>query len=217
MAPHAGDTSDRRIVVLASGRGSNLAALLEAQVAGSLRANVVAVGSDDPAAPALERAEKASVSTFVVAPKRFQNRAAWNDALCTEVSRYQPRVVVLAGFMRIVGSPLLDEFVDRIINVHPSLLPAFPGLDGVAQAIEAGVRVSGCTVHLVDVGVDTGRILGQAAVPVRPSDTAASLHQRIQEQEHRLLPLVVDHFINGDLVSAAERAPDASLSVPPPS
>ena len=208
-------SSQHRIVVLASGRGSNLAALMNAQNAGLLQAPIVAVGSDKPTAPALSLAARASIPTFVVPPKSFASREAWDEALRSEVAAHKPSLIVLAGFMRIVGAPLVAKFAGRIVNVHPSLLPAFPGLDGPGQALAAGVRISGCTVHLVDTGVDTGRILGQAAVPVRPSDTVDALHERIQQQEHKLLPLVVDRFLNGDLPATIEKtSPNVSLSVP---
>lgn len=188
------------LVVLASGRGSNLRALSEAIDAGRCRARIVAVVSDRAAAPALEHARERGVTTEVVAPKNYADRAEWDAALADAIARHSPDLVVLAGFMRIVGVAVLARFGGRIINVHPALLPSFPGLDAPAQAVAAGVRITGCTVHLVDAGVDTGPILAQAAVPVLPDDDAASLHARIQPAEHRLLPAVVDWIATGALV-----------------
>lgn len=187
------------LVVLASGRGSNLRALSEAIDAGRCHARIVAVVSDRSGAPALEYARQRGVITELVLPKDHPDRDAWDAALADAIARHTPDLVVLAGFMRIVGRAVLARFGGRIINVHPALLPSFPGLDAPAQAIDAGVRISGCTVHLVDAGVDTGPILAQAAVPVLPGDDAASLHARIQPAEHRLLPAVVDWIATGVL------------------
>lgn len=188
------------VVVLASGRGSNLRALSEAIEAGRCRARIAAVVSDRAAAPALDHARDRGIATEVVLPKRYPDRPAWDAAMADAITRHAPDLVVLAGFMRIVGAAVLARFGGRIINVHPALLPAFPGLDAPGQALSAGVRLSGCTVHLVDAGVDTGPILAQAAVPVLPGDDAARLHARIQPAEHRLLPAVVDWIATGALV-----------------
>ena len=188
------------LVVLASGRGSNLRALDAAIDAGRCRARIAAVVGDRPSAPALEHARERGVPTAIVAPKAYPDRDAWDAALADAIAQHAPDLVVLAGFMRIVGARVLARFGGRILNVHPALLPAFPGLDAPAQALAAGVRITGCTVHLVDAGVDTGPILAQAAVPVLPCDDAARLHARIQPAEHRLLPAVVDWIATGALV-----------------
>jgi phosphoribosylglycinamide formyltransferase 1 len=187
------------LLVLASGRGSNLSAILRAIDGGTCDAEVVGVVSDRAAAPALEVARARGIATAVVSPRQYENRQAWDMALAGVARSFEVRVVVLAGFMRIVGQPLLDAFPHAILNVHPALLPAFPGSDGPAQAIAKGVRISGCTVHLVDSGVDTGPIVAQAAVPVLPADDAESLHARIQAQEHVLLPWVIDAIARGAL------------------
>ncbi len=186
-----------RVAVLVSGRGSNLRAIFEAIDSGACAAKVVAVGTDKPEAPALDLARTRGVPTFVVAPKAFPSRAAWDEALAAQLVAVAPDFVVLAGFMRIVGAPLLGAFPDRIVNVHPSLLPAFPGAHGPADALKAGVRVTGCTVHFVDAGVDSGKVLAQAVVPILPGDDAASLHSRIQAREHELLPAVIDRLVRG--------------------
>lgn len=190
-----------RVVVLVSGSGSNLQALLRHPLTS---AHVVAVISDRPRCLALQKAANAGLPTRAVPARDYAARSAWDRALADAVSSFDPNLVVLAGFMRIVGPPLLRRFSSRIINVHPSLLPAFPGLDAPKQAIDAGVRITGCTVHLVDEGVDTGPILAQAAIPVAPDDDASRLHQRIQALEHRLLPEVVQWVAAGDLLLEPE-------------
>ena len=188
------------LVVLASGRGSNLRAIAAAIDGGRCDAKIALVASDRAEAPALAFAAERGIPTAVCRPKEHGDRPAWDRALADAVAAASPDLVVLAGFMRIVGPAILDCFPWRIVNVHPALLPAFPGTDGPAQAIARRVRLSGCTVHLVDAGVDTGPILAQAAVPVFPDDDAERLHARIQRQEHRLLPAVVDAVARGWIV-----------------
>jgi len=189
-----------KIAVLASGRGSNLRAIVEAIDAGRCRAEIVAVLSDKLDAPALAFATERGIPTAVVSPKAHASRDAWDAALAESVASLEPSLVVLAGFMRIVGAAMLARFPHRIVNVHPALLPSFPGAHGARDAIAKGVRISGCTVHVVDAGVDTGPILAQAAVPVLPGDDEASLQARIQRCEHRLLPRVVDAIARGEIV-----------------
>ena len=172
------------LVVLASGNGGNLRAIVRAIDEGRCDARVRAVVSDKADALALAFAEDRGIETVVVPLEKGADRAAWNARLADAIAAFTPDVVVLAGFMRILGPDVIARFRGHMVNVHPSLLPAFPGHDGPAQAIRAGVRVSGCTVHLVDEGVDTGTIIAQGAVPVLPSDDAASLHARIQRVEH---------------------------------
>ncbi|MTI95949.1 MAG: phosphoribosylglycinamide formyltransferase [Firmicutes bacterium] len=174
-----------KLAVLASGQGSNLQALID-QVHAPGEAEVVAVLSDNPKAPALERARKAGIPAQAVAPTAGEGREAFHQRLAAVLDPYQPQLLVLAGYMRILPESFLEHF-PAIINVHPSLLPAFPGLDAPRQAIEYGVKVSGCTVHQVDAGMDTGPILLQAAVPVFTDDTPETLHQRIKPWEHKLL------------------------------
>ncbi len=177
-----------RVVVLASGSGSTLQALLDAD---DPQWRVVAVGSDKPGVTALERAAAAGVETFTVSPADFADRPAWDAALAAEVARRDPDLVVLAGFMRILGAPVVDAFAGRLVNTHPALLPSFPGAHGVRDALAHGVKVTGCTVHLVDAGVDTGPILDQVAVRVLDDDDEASLHERIKTRERELLVDVV--------------------------
>ncbi|WP_304107008.1 phosphoribosylglycinamide formyltransferase [Mycolicibacterium bacteremicum] len=174
-----------RLVVLASGTGSLLDALLEAAV-GDYPARVVAVGADR-ACRALEIAESAGLPTFRTRLGDHPDRSAWDAALTEAVAAYQPDLVVSAGFMKILGPQFLSRYPGRVLNTHPALLPAFPGAHAVAGALEHGVRVTGCTVHLVDAGVDTGPILAQQAVAVRDDDTEETLHERIKIVERTLL------------------------------
>ena len=207
------------IVVLISGKGSNLGAILEAMDRGRCDVQLRAVLSDRDSAEGLALARMRGIATGVVRIKDHADREAWNEALAVAVAEHRPEVVVLAGFMRVLGAPLLQRFPGRIVNVHPALLPLFPGTDGPAQAIAAGVRVSGCSVHVVDEGVDTGPILAQAVVPVLPDDDADRLHERIKRVEHTLLPAVLNAVAHGQVVlgpqprvSAACFDPDAALS-----
>jgi phosphoribosylglycinamide formyltransferase-1 len=200
------------IVVLISGKGSNLRAILEAIDAGTCNADVRAVISDRDSAEGLALARSRGVETAVVALKAYPDRAQWNDALRDRIASFEPALVVLAGFMKLLGAGTIDRFAGRILNVHPSLLPLFPGVDGPAQAIAARVRVSGCTVHVVDHGVDTGPIVAQAVVPVLAGDDVDRLHQRIQRAEHRLLPAVIDAVARGDVALAPQlRVADAAF------
>ncbi|NAZ75088.1 phosphoribosylglycinamide formyltransferase [Kineococcus sp. T13] len=193
-----------RVVVLASGSGSTLQALLDAA---DPSFEVVAVGSDKPGATALERARAAGVETFTVAPGDHADRPAWDAALAGAVAAREPDLVVLAGFMRILGAPVVDAFAGRLVNTHPALLPSFPGAHGVRDALAHGVKVTGCTVHLVDAGVDTGPILDQVAVRVLDDDDEASLHERIRASERELLVDVVGRLARATPAPAA--APDS--------
>jgi len=178
-------------VVLVSGAGTNLQALLDAAQAPGYGAQVVAVGADRTGIEGLTRAEKAGVETFVVPVGDFPDRAAWDRALSDAVAAHEPDLVVLAGFMKLVGASFLERFAGRTVNTHPALLPAFPGPHGVRDALAYGVRVTGCTLLLVDAGVDSGPVVAQAAVPVEPGDDEARLHERIKGVERRLLVDVV--------------------------
>jgi phosphoribosylglycinamide formyltransferase 1 len=175
------------LVVLASGSGTILQSLIDATAAGELDAEIVAVGSDVPGVLALERAESADIATFVQEPMAYASRADWNEALTERVLGFDPDWVVSAGFMRILGPTFVDAFPGRIVNTHPALLPSFPGAHAVRDALAHGVRVTGCTVHLVDHGVDTGPILAQRPVDVLPEDDEATLHERIKAVERTLL------------------------------
>ena len=195
-----------RVVVLASGAGSNLAALLDAQRDEGLGARVVGVVSDVPSAGALELARAAGVATAVVSPREFADRPAWDAALAQAVAVFDPAWVVCAGFMRILGAPFLGRFEGRVLNTHPALLPAFPGAHAVRDALAHGARVTGCTVHLVDAGVDTGPILAQRAVEVAEDDDEASLHERIKVVERELLVDVVGRVVRSGITVEGNRA-----------
>ncbi|MFP5218208.1 MAG: phosphoribosylglycinamide formyltransferase [Actinomycetes bacterium] len=178
-----------RLVVLASGEGRTLQAVLDAAAEPSYGASVVAVGTDRDGVRALDRAMTAGVEAFTVRLSDHPDRQAWDLALADELMRHDPDLVVCAGFMRILGSAVLERFPHRVVNTHPALLPAFPGGHAVRDALAYGVKLTGVTVHLVDEGVDTGPVVAQAAVPVEPGDTEESLHARIQAVEQ---PLYVD-------------------------
>ncbi|MDX6285573.1 MAG: phosphoribosylglycinamide formyltransferase 1 [Frankiales bacterium] len=174
-----------RLVVLASGTGSNLAALLEACTDPAYGASVVAVGADRDGIAALDKAAAAGVTTFVVRVADYDDRDGWDEALVDAVGAHTPDLVVSAGFMRLVGKRFLESFT--MVNTHPALLPSFPGAHAVQDALDYGVRVTGCTVHVVDDGVDTGPVIAQAAVPVFDGDDEAALHERIKVVERALL------------------------------
>jgi phosphoribosylglycinamide formyltransferase 1 len=189
---------DVKVGVLASGSGTNLQALLDAGAAGNLgRARLVVVGANIPGCGALARAQAAGVPTFVVDHRAFKSREDFDGALVAALREHQCELVVLAGFMRILTPVFLGAFHERVINIHPSLLPAFPGVDAQGQAFRAGVKVAGCTVHFVETGVDSGPVIAQVAVPVLDSDDAAALRARILVEEHKLLPAVVRALAEG--------------------
>ena len=185
------------IGVLISGRGSNLQALIEAAAEGRLRAKIGLVISNRPSAPGLERAAAAGIETLVLDHRSAGSRDDYDRRLASELKRRHAVLVCLAGFMRLVGAPLLDAYPHRVLNVHPSLLPAFPGVDAKRQALEHGVKISGATVHLVTPELDGGPIVLQAAVPVREDDTVETLSARILVEEHRLFPLAVQTILEG--------------------
>lgn len=185
------------VVVLISGRGSNMQALLDA------RLPVSAVISNSAAAPGLQLAAARGIATKVVEHRAFAAREAFDEALAGEIERFRPRLVALAGFMRVLTPAFVSRYRDRLLNIHPSLLPAFPGLDTHERALAAGVKLHGCTVHFVTRELDHGPIVIQAAVPVRPDDTAASLAARVLRQEHVIYPRAVRWFLEERLVIGA--------------
>lgn len=191
-----------KLGVLVSGAGTNLQALLDASLA---PAEIAVVISNRPEAYALERARAAGVPAVVIDHKAFPSRDAFEAVLLAELAARGVEAIALAGFMRILGERFIAAFPGRIVNTHPALLPAFPGVDAPAQAITHGVKISGVTVHFVDGGVDTGPIIAQRAVPVLPGDTAETLHQRIQAEEHRLLPRVVQALAAGRITCEGRR------------
>ena len=182
------------MVVLLSGSGTLLQALLDAVATGGLAAAIVAVGSDKAGAHGLERARAANVPTFVHPLRKGDDRAAWDAGLADLVDSYHPDLVVSAGFMKLVGHAFLLRFGDRFINTHPALLPSFAGAHAVRDTLAYGVKVTGCTVFVVDAGVDTGRIIAQEPVAVEPGDTEDTLHERIKIVERRMLVEAVARF-----------------------
>lgn len=186
-----------RIVVLASGRGTNLQAIIDASESGRLLGKVVALVSDSPDAVALERARRHGIPQVVVDRKSYTSKNEFDLGLLEAVRRLSPDLVVLAGFMRLLGRSFLERFPGKVINIHPSLLPAFKGLQAQKQALDYGVKYAGCTVHFVDEGVDTGPIIGQRVVPVLPDDTEDTLAARILVEEHSLLVECINAVLSG--------------------
>jgi phosphoribosylglycinamide formyltransferase-1 len=182
------------VVVLISGRGSNMQALLDAGIP------VAAVLSNVPGAAGLAIAAQRGVPTAVVPHKDFASRESFEDALAAKIDEYSPRLVALAGFMRVLAAGFVGRYRDRMLNVHPSLLPAFPGLNTHERALAEGVKLHGCSVHFVTADLDHGPIVAQAAIPVRREDTGESLARRVLKQEHVIYPRAVQWFLDGKLV-----------------
>jgi len=185
------------IAVLCSGEGTNLKAILRAVGSGCLKARVAVVISDRPRAYALVRARQANVPAVVLDPRRYRSRQAFDRALANVVDHFHVRLIVLAGFMRILSAWFVRRYRGRILNIHPALLPAFPGAHAVRDALKKGVRVTGVTIHFVDEQVDHGPIVAQEPVVVRSDDTEASLLKRIHRVEHRLYPKVIQAVLSG--------------------
>jgi len=192
--------SSLNLGVLVSGVGSNLQAILDAIAAGTLNAQVKVVIANRPGAPALDRARAAGIPALTIPHKDFTSREAFDRALVSALREADVHWVVLAGFMRVLTPEFLDAFQGRIINIHPSLLPAFPGVDAAKQALDYGVKLTGCTVHFVDQGVDSGKIIAQRAVAVEASDDVASLGARIHAAEHELFVSVLREIAAGRIV-----------------
>jgi phosphoribosylglycinamide formyltransferase 1 len=194
-----------RLVVLVSGAGTNLQALLDACADAAYGAQVVAVGADRSGIAALARAEQAGVPSFTHRVKDYPSRADWDRALAASSAAARPDLIVLAGFMKLVGPPFLAAFGGRVINTHPALLPAFPGMHAVRDALGHGVKVTGCTVFLVDAGMDTGPVLAQAAVPVLDGDDEDTLHERIKMAERALLVETVGRMVRDGWTAAGRK------------
>ena len=183
-----------KIGVLASGRGSNFQSIIDEIESDRLNAEIVLLITDNPSAFAIERAKKHRIDYLVVLPKEYRSRDNLFSKISDELKKKDVDLVVLAGFMRIVGKPLIDAFPNKIMNIHPALLPSFPGLHGQKQAIDYGVKISGCTVHFVDEGMDTGPVIIQAAVPVSQDDTEETLSEKILRLEHKIYPEAIRLF-----------------------
>ena len=189
----------KSIVILISGRGSNMESLLAAAASGSLPVRIAGVLANRPDAKGLESAAAQGVPTGVVDHKQFANREAFDAAMAETIDRFSPDLVVLAGFMRILTDGFVRHYAGRLVNIHPSLLPSFPGLHTHRRALEEGVRIHGCTVHFVTPALDHGPVIVQAAVPVLDGDNEASLAARVLAQEHQVYPLAVRWFAEGRL------------------
>jgi phosphoribosylglycinamide formyltransferase 1 len=196
----------KQCVILISGRGSNMQAILRAE----LPLQIAAVISNDPQAPGLEVARAAGVATAAVDHRRFEDRSRFDARLVEEIDAFAPDFVVLAGFMRILGPAFVQHYAGRLVNIHPSLLPAFPGLHTHRRALQTGVRLHGCTVHFVTAEVDHGPIIIQAAVPVMPDDDEHALAARVLEQEHRIYPQALAWLAN----DAISLTPEGRVSFP---
>ncbi len=216
-------TKKLRLGVLASGGGTNLQAIIDRCQDGSIDAEIAVVITNNPGAGALDRADRAGISTLCINHRDFSQREDFDKAVVGALQDTGVELVVLAGFMRIITRTFIDAYPNRIINIHPALLPAFPGLHVQQQAIDYGARFSGCTVHFVDGGVDTGPIIIQAVVPVHPEDTADDLAARILEQEHKIYPRAIQLIAEGRVCVAGRQvtikppcaAVDASMVNPP--
>ncbi|MDD5594287.1 MAG: phosphoribosylglycinamide formyltransferase, partial [Candidatus Margulisbacteria bacterium] len=178
--------------ILISGRGSNLQAIIDACESGKIPAKVAVVISNVASAGGLERAKKHNIPAIVFEPNNFKDKNTYELEIVKELKKHGVLLVCLAGYMRIVGQVLLEHFPHRIVNIHPSLLPSFPGLHAQRQALDHGVTVTGCTVHFVDRGCDTGPIIIQSAVPVKENDTEETLSERILQQEHHIYPIAIE-------------------------
>lgn len=214
-----GGMAEKNLVVIISGRGSNLEAILQAR----LPARVAAVISNNPDARGLAIARARGIAATVVDHRAFADREAFDAALAAEVERHRPDLVALAGFLRVLTAAFVERFRGRLMNIHPSLLPAFPGLDTHRRALAAGVRIHGCTVHFVTPELDRGPIIVQAAVPVAPDDDERTLAARVLAEEHRIYPQAIRWFCEGRLKLGADgrvtiegaRAPVGVLTAPP--
>jgi phosphoribosylglycinamide formyltransferase-1 len=202
----------RRLGILISGRGSNLQAIVDAIGAGRLAASIAVVISNEPVAQGLHRARAAGVDTAVLPHRDWPSRDAYDRALVAKLHEHRVDLVCLAGFMRLLGPAFIDAYSERVLNVHPSLLPAFPGVEAQRQAVAHGVKVSGATVHFVTAELDAGPIILQAAVPVLSTDTADSLAARILVEEHRLYPKAIEMILAGGWSLAGRRFIPAVVS-----
>jgi phosphoribosylglycinamide formyltransferase 1 len=188
-----------RVAVLLSGRGSNFAAMVRDSRKADANFSIRLVISDRQDAPGLKKAARFGIPAYHINPKQFPSKAVYENEICAHLERENIELVCLAGYMRLIGPELLQKFPGRIMNIHPALLPSFPGLDAQKQALHYGVKVSGCTVHFIDAGTDSGPVIAQKAVLVRADESEETLSQRILRQEHRLYPHVIRLYFDGRL------------------
>ena len=208
--------------VLASGSGSNFQSIINNIASGYLKAKIAVLICDNSDAHAIQRAKDHGIEALILVPKDFTDKNEYYSHIADELKRRDVELVILAGFMRVVGKALIDKYHNRIMNIHPALLPSFPGLHGQRQASDYGVKISGCTVHFVDEGMDTGPIIIQAAVPAYHDDTEESLGKRILKQEHRIFPYAIKLYSEDRLmvrerkvIIKGDREPDMFLMNPP--
>lgn len=213
-SPSSKPNDPARIVVLVSGSGTNLQALIDASADPSWGAELVAVGADRDGIEGLKRAERHSIPTFVQKLGNYPGRASWDLALTRAVESYRPDLVVLAGFMKLMGPEFLSKFGGRTVNTHPALSPSFPGMHGPRDALDYGVKITGATLFLVDDGIDTGPIIAQVAVPVHDDDDAASLHERIKVSERQMLAEWVGRLAR-EPYTVSHRSVHFPRSIPP--
>jgi len=185
-----------KIAIFASGSGSNFQAIVEAMRAGDVHVSVEMLICDQPGAYCVTRAEELGVPAFTFRPKDYPSKKTYEEEVLVALREKEVEWIILAGYMRLIGPALLEAYPNRILNIHPSLLPSFPGKDAVGQAMAAGVKVSGVTIHYVDAGMDTGPIIAQEAITIEAGDDSAYVHQKIQRVEHRLYPAIIEKVCN---------------------
>jgi phosphoribosylglycinamide formyltransferase 1 len=188
----------KNIAIFASGSGTNFQAIVDAVKNGIVPARVALLVCDKPGAKVIERAERERIPTFVFSPKDYDSKAEFEQAILAELRKREIEFIALAGYMRLIGPTLLDAYEGKIVNIHPSLLPAFPGKDAIGQAYRAGVKITGVTIHYVDEGMDTGPIIAQRAIAIHEGESLAQLEERIHEVEHELYPAVLKTLLEHD-------------------
>ncbi|GLH65477.1 phosphoribosylglycinamide formyltransferase [Parageobacillus sp. G301] len=188
----------KNIAIFASGSGTNFQAIVDAVKNGIVPARVALLVCDKPGAKVIERAERERIPTFVFSPKDYDSKAEFEQAILAELRKHEIEFIALAGYMRLIGPTLLDAYEGKIVNIHPSLLPAFPGKDAIGQAYRAGVKITGVTIHYVDEGMDTGPIIAQRAIAIHEGESLAQLEERIHEVEHELYPAVLKTLLEHD-------------------
>jgi phosphoribosylglycinamide formyltransferase 1 len=188
----------KNIAIFASGSGTNFQAIVDAVKNGIVPARVALLVCDKPGAKVIERAERERIPTFVFSPKDYDSKAEFEQAILAELRKHEIEFIALAGYMRLIGPTLLDAYEGKIVNIHPSLLPAFPGKDAIGKAYRAGVKITGVTIHYVDEGMDTGPIIAQRAIAIHEGESLAQLEERIHEVEHELYPAVLKTLLEHD-------------------
>ncbi|ARK28706.1 phosphoribosylglycinamide formyltransferase [Halalkalibacter krulwichiae] len=187
-----------KLAIFASGSGTNAEAIIHAAQQQTLEMEIALVVTDKPKAKVIEKAERLNVPMLICDPKSFETKDAYEEQVVRELKKRQVTFIALAGYMRLIGSTLLNAYEGRIVNIHPSLLPSFPGLDAIGQAFQAGVKITGVTIHYVDEGMDTGEIIAQEAVRIEETDTVETLHQKVQAVEHQLYPNTLQKIFRSD-------------------